>query len=107
MTQQPKKEEMKIDIEFPEEVAMEGLESKINPTSVLDYKNTYGGIPRKYPRQTFSSGGKGNVQEVVHELNEISQYIDYSVFSKNQLRFAEKLVKTKTYFDILEVQIFL
>lgn len=99
MTTQPKKEEMKIDIEFPEEVGMEGLESKINPTSVLDYKNTYGGIPRKYPRQTFNSGGKGNVQEVVHELNEISQYIDYSVFSKNQLRFAEKLVKTKTYFD--------
>lgn len=100
MTQQPKKEdEMKIDFELPDEGFMEGLESKINPTSVLDYKNTYGGIPRKYPRQTFNGGGKGNVQEVVHELNEISQYIDYSVFSKNQLRFAEKLVKTKTYFD--------
>lgn len=99
MTQQPKKEdEMKIEFELPEEGFMEGMESKINPTSILDYKNTYGGIPRKYPRQTFSSGGKGNVQEVVHELNEISQYIDYSVFSKNQLRFAEKLVKTKTYF---------
>lgn len=100
MTQQPKKEEeMKLDFELPEEGFIEGLENKIKPTSVLDYKNTYGGIPRKYPRQTFSSGGKGNVQEVVHELNEISQYIDYSVFSKNQLRFAEKLVKTKTYFD--------
>lgn len=100
MTQQPKKEdEMKIEFEIPEEGFMDGLESKINPTSVLDYKNTYGGIPRKYPRQTFNGGGKGNVQEVVHELNEISQYIDYSVFSKNQLRFAEKLVKTKTYFD--------
>lgn len=101
MTQQPKKEEdeMKIEFEIPEEGFMDGLESKIKPTSVLDYKNTYGGIPRKYPRQTFSSGGKGNVQEVVHELNEISQYIDYSVFSKNQLRFAEKLVKTQTYFN--------
>lgn len=99
MTQQPKEEEMKIEFELPDEGFMEGLESKIKPTSVLDYKNTYGGIPRKYPRQTFNNGGKGNVQEVVHELNEISQYIDYSVFSKNQLRFAEKLVKTKTYFD--------
>lgn len=100
MTQQPKKEEeMKIDFELPDEGVMDGIESKINPTSVLDYKNTYGGIPRKYPRQTFSSGGKGNVQEVVHELNEISQYIDYSVFSKNQLRFAEKLIKTQTYFN--------
>lgn len=103
MTQQPKKlkqeDEMKIDFELPEEVGMENLESNIKPISVLDYKNTYGGIPRKYPRQTFNGGGKGNVQEVVHELNEISQYIDYSVFSKNQLRFAEKLVKTKTYFN--------
>lgn len=99
MTQQPKEEEMKLEFEMPQEGFMDGLESKINPTSVLDYKNTYGGIPRKYPRQTFTGGGKGNVQEVVHELNEISQYIDYSVFSKNQLRFAEKLVKTKTYFD--------
>lgn len=100
MTQQPKNEdEMKLEFDLPEEGIMEGMESKINPTSVLDYKNTYGGIPRKYPRQTFNGGGKGNVQEVVHELNEISQYIDYSVFSKNQLRFAEKLVKTKTYFD--------
>lgn len=99
MTTQPKEEEMKIEFELPEEGIMEGMESKINPTSVLDYKNTYGGIPRRYPRQTFNDGGKGNVQEVVHELNEISQYIDYSVFSKNQLRFAEKLVKTKTYFN--------
>lgn len=100
MTQQPKKEEeMKIEFDIPKDGFMEGLESKIKPTSVLDYKNTYGGIPRKYPRQTFNGGGKGNVQEVVHELNEISQYIDYSVFSKNQLRFAEKLVKTKTYFE--------
>lgn len=98
--QQPKKEEeMKLDFELPEEGFIDGLENKNIPTSVLDYKNTYGGIPRKYPRQTFNGGGKGNVQEVVHELNEISQYIDYSVFSKNQLRFAEKLVKTKTYFD--------
>lgn len=99
MTTQPKDEEMKLDFELPEEGFIEGLENKIKPTSVLDYKNTYGGIPRKYPRQTFNGGGKGNVQEVVHELNEISQYIDYSVFSKNQLRFAEKLVKTKTYFN--------
>ena len=100
MTQQPKDEdEMNIEFDIPEEGVMTGLESKIKPTSVLDYKNTYGGIPRKYPRQTFNTGGKGNVQEVVHELNEISQYIDYSVFSKNQLRFAEKLVKTTTYFN--------
>lgn len=100
MTQQPKKEEeMKLDFELPEEGFIEGLENKIKPTSVLDYKNTYGGLPRKYPRQTFTGGGKGNVQEVVHELNEISQYIDYSVFSKNQLRFAEKLIKTQTYFN--------
>ena len=100
MTQRVKEEdEMKLEFQLPEEGFMEGMESKIKPTSILDYKNTYGGIPRKYPRQTFSTGGKGNVQEVVHELNEISQYIDYSVFSKNQLRFAEKLVKTKTYFE--------
>lgn len=100
MTTQPKEEdEMKIEFEIPEEGGMTGMESKIKPTSILDYKNTYGGIPRKYPRQTFNSGGKGNIPEVVHELNEISQYIDYSVFSKNQLRFAEKLVKTKTYFE--------
>ena len=98
MSQEPK-DEMKLEFQLPNEGFMEGMESKIKPTSVLDYKNTYGGIPRKYPRQTFTTGGKGNVQEVVHELNEISQYIDYSVFSKNQLRFAEKLVKTKTYFN--------
>lgn len=100
MTLQPKEEDdMKLEFQLPNEGFMDGLENKIKPTSILDYKNTYGGIPRKYPRQTFTTGGKGNVQEVVHELNEISQYIDYSVFSKNQLRFAEKLVKTKTYFD--------
>lgn len=100
MTLQPKEEDdMKLEFQLPQEGFMDGLENKIKPTSILDYKNTYGGIPRKYPRQTFTTGGKGNVQEVVHELNEISQYIDYSVFSKNQLRFAEKLVKTKTYFD--------
>lgn len=100
MTTQPKEEDdMKLEFQLPNEGFMDGLENKIKPTSILDYKNTYGGIPRKYPRQTFTTGGKGNVQEVVHELNEISQYIDYSVFSKNQLRFAEKLVKTKTYFD--------
>lgn len=64
--------------------------------SVLESKHEYTGPGRKYPRKTFLDGND-NPQEITHELNEISNYIDYSVFSRNQLRFVEKLLKTETY----------
>lgn len=55
------------------------------------------GPERKYPRKTFASGGDGAPNTVVNELLEMQQYIDYSVFSRNQLRFAEKVFNTNTY----------
>lgn len=64
--------------------------------SVLDAADEYEGIQRKYPRKTYDDG-ELSPPEVLHELHEISNYIDYSVFSKNQLRFVEKMLKTSTY----------
>ena len=66
--------------------------------SVLDAADEYEGIQRKYPRKTYDDG-EVNPPEVLHELHEISNYIDYSVFSKNQLRFVEKMLKTSTYIE--------
>ena len=66
--------------------------------SVLDAADEYEGIQRKYPRKTFDDGDL-NPPEVLHELHEISNYIGYSVFSKNQLRFVEKMLKTSTYIE--------
>ena len=55
------------------------------------------GPERKYPRKTFASGEEGAPDIVLNELLEIPNYLDYSVFSKNQLRFAEKVFKTQAY----------
>lgn len=66
--------------------------------SVLDAADEYEGIQRKYPRKTYDDG-EISPPEVLHELHEISNYIDYSVFSKNQLRFVEKMLKTSTYIE--------
>ena len=55
------------------------------------------GPERKYPRKTFASGEEGAPNTVLNELLEIPNYLDYSVFSKNQLRFAEKVFKTNAY----------
>lgn len=84
-----------------QQILLDTSEAKINSkaisrNSVLDADDEYGGIQRKYPRKTFDDGDL-NPPEVLHELHEISNYIDYSVFSKNQLRFVEKMLKTSTY----------
>ena len=55
------------------------------------------GPDRKYPQKTFASGGDGAPNTVLEELHQIPNYLDYTVFSKNQLRFAEKVFKTNTY----------
>ena len=55
------------------------------------------GPDRKYPQKTFASGGDGASNTVLEELHQIPNYLDYTVFSKNQLRFAEKVFKTNTY----------
>lgn len=58
--------------------------------------SVYNGPERSYPRKTFESGEK-NPAIVREELLQIPQYLDYTVFSKNQLRFAERLFRTSTY----------
>lgn len=58
---------------------------------------TYQGPERKYPRKTFATGADGAPNIVKDELLQIPDYIDYTVFSKKQLRFAEKVFNTKTY----------
>lgn len=58
--------------------------------------SVYNGPERHYPRKTFSDGDD-NPTVVRNELLQIPDYLDYTVFSKNQLRFAEKLFKTSTY----------
>lgn len=78
-------------------VPKEPLNARAIPrNSVLDAADEYEGIPRRYPRKTYDDG-EIDPPEVLHELHEISNYIDYSVFSKNQLRFVEKMLKTSTY----------
>lgn len=85
--------QIKLDTTFPKE----RLNARAIPrNSVLDAADEYEGIPRKYPRKTYDDG-EVDPPEVLHELGEISKYIDYSVFSKNQLRFVEKMLKTSTY----------
>ena len=58
--------------------------------------SVYNGPERSYPRKTFSSGEK-DPKIVREELLQIPDYLDYTVFSKNQLRFAERLFRTNTY----------
>ena len=59
-------------------------------------KEIYSGPERSYPKKTFPSGGdKPNI--VLEELLQLPDYIDYSVFSRNQLRFAEVVFKSNTY----------
>lgn len=58
--------------------------------------SVYNGPERHYPRKTFADG-EDNPTVVRDELLQIPDYLDYTVFSKNQLRFAEKLFKTSTY----------
>lgn len=59
-------------------------------------KDIYSGPERSYPKKTFPSGEeKPNV--VLEELLQLPDYIDYSVFSRNQLRFAEVVFKSETY----------
>lgn len=58
--------------------------------------SVYNGPERHYPRKTFTDGDD-NPTVVRDELLQIPDYIDYTVFSKNQLRFAEKLFKSPTY----------
>lgn len=60
---------------------------------------TYQGPDRKYPRKTFATGNDGAPTVVKEELLQIPDYIDYTVFSKKQLRFAEKVFSTKTYIN--------
>ena len=58
--------------------------------------SVYNGPERSYPRKTFPSGEK-DPKIVREELLQIPDYLDYTVFSKNQLRFAERLFRTNTY----------
>lgn len=64
--------------------------------SVLETDHIYTGPGRSFPKKTFDDGSD-NPEEINHELKEMTKYLDYSVFSKNQLRFVEKLLKTPTY----------
>lgn len=56
----------------------------------------YKGPDRDYPKKTFSDG-TDSPSNVLREITEIPNYLDYTVFSKNQLRLAEKIFKTNTY----------
>ena len=66
--------------------------------SVLETDHTYTGPGRSFPKKTFTDGSD-DPEEINHELKEMTKYLDYSVFSKNQLRFVEKLLKTSTYVE--------
>lgn len=63
----------------------------------MQLKKSISGPERKYPKKTFDSGEDGSTKVVLGELLEMPKYLDYSVFSKNQLRFAEKVFNTDTY----------
>lgn len=56
----------------------------------------YEGPDRDYPKKTFKDG-VDKPTNVLREITEIPRYLDYTVFSKNQLRLAEKIFKTQTY----------
>lgn len=64
--------------------------------SVLETDHRYPGPGRSFPKKTFADGSD-DPEEINHELKEMNDYLDYSVFSKNQLRFVEKVLKTETY----------
>ena len=66
--------------------------------SVLETDHIYTGPGRSFPKKTFTDGSD-DPEEINHELKEMTKYLDYSVFSKNQLRFVEKLLKTPTYVE--------
>lgn len=63
----------------------------------MQLKQSISGPERKYPKKTFKSGEEGTPNVVLNELLEMPKYLDYSVFTKNQLRFAEKVFNTDTY----------
>ena len=63
---------------------------------VLETDEIYLEPKRSYPKKTFDDGSEVP-DSVLHELSEMPSHIDYSVFSKNQLRFTEKLLKTTPY----------
>ena len=56
----------------------------------------YKGPKSDYPKKTFNDGAD-RPTNVLREITEIPNYLDYTVFSKNQLRLAEKIFKTNTY----------
>ena len=56
----------------------------------------YQGPTRNYPKKTFNDG-LDSPTNVLREITEIPRYLDYTVFSKNQLRLAEKIFKTQAY----------
>ena len=58
----------------------------------------YEGPARDYPKKTFTDGAD-RPTNVLREITEIPRYLDYTVFSKNQLRLAEKIFKTQTYIN--------
>lgn len=58
----------------------------------------YEGPDRDYPKKTFKDGVE-KPTNVLREITEIPRYLDYTVFSKNQLRLAEKIFKTQTYIN--------
>lgn len=68
----------------------------LNRKDVLETDEEYLEPKRSYPKKTFDDGSEVP-DSVLHELSEMPSHIDYSVFSKNQLRFAEKLLKTTPY----------
>ena len=68
----------------------------LNRKDVLETDEEYLEPKRSYPAKTFDDGSEVP-DSVLHELSEMPSHIDYSVFSKNQLRFAEKLLKTTPY----------
>lgn len=68
----------------------------LNRKDVLETDEEYLEPIRSYPKKTFDDGSEVP-DSVLHELSEMPSHIDYSVFSKNQLRFAEKLLKTTPY----------
>ena len=61
-----------------------------------DNYTVYSGPQRTYPRKTFT-GGADEPNVVKEELLQIPDYIDYSVFTKNQLRMAELVFNGSTY----------
>lgn len=63
---------------------------------MTDSYTVYSGPQRTYPRKTFA-GGADAPNVVKEELLQIPDYIDYSVFTKNQLRIAELIFNGNTY----------